>query len=73
MVMTAFLLPSIKKVSSLPDEMVVTYSDIVQANENDNLSICDVSKIMGHSQISTTLKYSHITKNKIEKVYSIFY
>lgn len=35
MVMTAFLLPSIKKVNSLPDEMVVTYEDIQQANAND--------------------------------------
>ena len=38
MVMTAFLLPSIKKVSSLPSEMVVTYSDIQQANANDEFS-----------------------------------
>ena len=38
MVMTAFLLPSIKKVSLLPDEMVVTYSDIQQANETDEYS-----------------------------------
>lgn len=38
MVMTAFLLPSIKKVSSLPDEMIVTYQDIQQANENDDYS-----------------------------------
>ena len=43
-----------------------------QVNENSNLSICDVSKIMGHSQISTTLKYSHVTKSKKEEVYSIF-
>ena len=38
MVMTAFLLPSIKKVSTLPDEMVVTYSDIQQANNTDEYS-----------------------------------
>ena len=38
MVATAFLLPSIKKVSSLPDEMVVTYSDIEQANNTDEYS-----------------------------------
>ena len=38
MVMTAFLLPSIKKVSSLPDEMVVTYSDIQHSNESDEYS-----------------------------------
>ena len=35
MVATAFLLPSIKKVSSLPDEMIVTYSDIHQSNVSD--------------------------------------
>ncbi len=35
MVMTAFLLPNIKKVNSLPDEMIVTYSDIAEANEKD--------------------------------------
>lgn len=35
MVMTAFLMPSIKKVSSLPDEMVVTYQDIETANNTD--------------------------------------
>ncbi len=35
MVMTAFLLPSIKRINSLPDEMVVTYQDIQQINEKD--------------------------------------
>ncbi len=38
MVMTAFLLPSIKKVSSLPNEMVVTYSDIIESNVKDEYS-----------------------------------
>lgn len=38
MVMTSFLLPSIKKVSSLPDKMVVTYQDIQQANDTDEYS-----------------------------------
>ncbi len=38
MVATAFLLPSIKKVSSLPDEMVVTYADVHQANVSDEYS-----------------------------------
>lgn len=33
-----FLLPYIKKVNSLPNEMVVTYSDIKQANETDEYS-----------------------------------
>lgn len=38
MVATAFLLPSIKGVESLPDEMVVTYADIHNANTNDEYS-----------------------------------
>lgn len=38
MVLTAFLLPSIKSVSSLPNEMVVTYQDIEQANKTDEYS-----------------------------------
>lgn len=38
MVLTAFLLPSIKKVNSLPNEMVVTYGDIIEANETDEYS-----------------------------------
>ena len=35
MVMTAFLLPSIKSVSLLPDEMIVTYQDVHQSNETN--------------------------------------
>ncbi|MBR4998404.1 MAG: SpoIVB peptidase, partial [Clostridia bacterium] len=38
MVATAFLLPSIKKVNSLPDEMIVTYADIHHANSSDEYS-----------------------------------
>ena len=38
MVATAFLLPSIKKVNSLPDEMVVTYADVHQSNVSDEYS-----------------------------------
>ena len=35
MVMSIFLLPEIKKVTSLPDDMVVTYKDIEIANDTD--------------------------------------
>ncbi len=38
MVLGVFLLPSIKKVNALPNEMVVTYSDIAEANETDEYS-----------------------------------
>lgn len=35
---TAFLLPNIKKANALPDEMIVTYSDIENANKTDEYS-----------------------------------
>ena len=38
MVMSAFLLPNIKKANELPNNMVVTYSDIKQVNEADEFS-----------------------------------
>lgn len=38
MICTAFILPSIKKANSLPDNMVVTYNDIENANKNDTYS-----------------------------------
>ena len=38
MIGTAFLLPHIKKVSSLPNEMIVTFNDIKQVNENNEYS-----------------------------------
>ncbi len=37
-VLTAFVMPSIKKVMSLPNEMVVTYEDILNANATDEYS-----------------------------------
>jgi len=38
MVGAMFLLPHIKRVSSLPDNMIVTFSDIEKANSNDEYS-----------------------------------
>ena len=38
MVATAFILPSIKQVNALPDEMVVTFSDIEQSNKENQFS-----------------------------------
>ena len=37
-VATAFLMPSIKRVNNLPDNMVVTYSDVQKINETDRFS-----------------------------------
>ena len=34
----AFLLPEIKRVNALPNDMVVTYEDIIEANERDEFS-----------------------------------
>lgn len=36
----AFLMPEIRKVRSLPDDMVVTYMDIEQVNESNEYSSC---------------------------------
>ena len=38
MICTAFILPSVKKANSLPDDMVVTYSDIENVNKQDEFS-----------------------------------
>ncbi len=38
LVFTAFLLPNIKKINNLPENMVVTYSDILDSNENNEFS-----------------------------------
>lgn len=38
LVCTAFMLPNIKKVNELPDEMVVTFEDVEQANTNEEYS-----------------------------------
>lgn len=38
MAAAAFIMPSLKRVSNLPDNMVVTYSDIQKSNETDKFS-----------------------------------
>ena len=38
MAATAFIMPSIKKINSLPDNMVLTYSDIQKSNDTDKFS-----------------------------------
>ncbi len=44
----------------------------MQINDNKNLNISLVSKLMGHSQLSTTLKYLHSDSLKKNEVVSIF-
>lgn len=38
LVCTAFMLPTMKKVNELPDEMVVTFADIAEVNSNEDYS-----------------------------------
>lgn len=45
----------------------------MQMNENDKLSPSDVAKIMGHSQLTTTYRYTHSNEDKTEDAISIFY
>lgn len=44
----------------------------LQINENKNLNISLVSKLMGHSQLSTTLKYLHSNFMEEKAIISIF-
>ncbi len=44
----------------------------LQMNENPELGPNDVAALMGHSQLSTTFKYSHKNKNKKKEAVSIF-
>ena len=44
----------------------------MQINGNKHLNIPTVSKLMGHSQISTTLKYLHATNKLKDDITSIF-
>ena len=53
MVATAFLLPNIKKVNSLPDNMIVTYSDIQNANDNDEYSSVINLELPKNIQVNT--------------------
>ncbi len=54
MLCTAFLLPSIKKVNALPDDMIVTYSDIYEANETDEFSPLINLELPKNLDVSTT-------------------
>lgn len=70
MVSTAFLLPSIKKVNSLPNDMVVTYSDIVQANESDEFSPLINLELPKNLDVSTTDELTDTTLSV--KLFNLF-
>lgn len=44
----------------------------LQINENSNLGLNEVQALMGHSQATTTFRYSHANKNKIKNAVSVF-
>ena len=44
----------------------------MQVNENPYLSLVDVQKLMGHSQLVTTFHYTHSNKNKFQEVTYVF-
>lgn len=44
----------------------------MQVNENPYLSLVDVQKLMGHSQLETTFHYTHSNKNKFQEVAYVF-
>lgn len=70
MVATVFLLPSIKKVNSLPDDMVVTYSDILQANESDEFSPLINLELPKNLDVSSTDELLDTTLNV--KLFNLF-
>ena len=70
MVMTAFLLPNIKKVSSLPDEMIVTYQDIQQVNENDEYSSFINLELQKNINVATNGELTETTMNI--KLFNLF-
>lgn len=44
----------------------------LQMNENRGLSASDVKKLMGHSQLSTTFRYTHSNEDKNKQTLEIF-
>ena len=70
MLCTAFLLPSIKKVNSLPEDMIVTYSDIHEANESDEFSPLINLSLPKNLDVSTTDELTDTTLNI--KLFNLF-
>ena len=44
----------------------------MQMNENDELSASDVAKLMGHTQLNTTYKYTHSNKEHSKEAISVW-
>lgn len=66
----AYLLPQIKKVNSLPDNMVVTYNDINISNEHDTYSKCITLSLPRN--IKTTTNGELVDSVMSVKLFNIF-
>ena len=61
MILSAFVLPEIKQVNSLPDNMIVTYEDIEKANLNDtyspliNLTLPENINVASNGELTNTV------------------
>ena len=70
MVGVAFLLPSIKKVNSLPENMVVTFSDIEKANESNEFSSVINLELPKNINVATN---GELTKTEMSiKLFNVF-
>ncbi len=67
---TAFILPEIKRVSSLPDEMVVTYSDIETVNNSNEYSPLISLDLPKNINVATNGELTNTTLNI--KLFNIF-
>lgn len=70
MIGTAFLLPYIKKVNSLPNDMIVTYSDIEQANQTNEYSPFMSLDLAGNINVATNGELTDTTMSI--KLFNLF-
>ncbi len=70
MIGTAFILPNIKKVNALPNDMVVTFSDIEKANETDEFSEFINLELPKNLNVATSGELTHTTLNV--KLFNLF-
>ena len=70
MVGTAFILPHIKKVQSLPDNMIVTYEDIEKANKSDEYSALINLELPENINVATNGELTDTTMSV--KLFNIF-
>lgn len=70
MFITALILPSIREVNKLPNEMVVTYSDILDANDNNQFSPAINLELPKNIDVSSTGELTDTTMSI--KLFNLF-